>query len=59
MVLLVSYQPGDWNAEYPSVFGYGNAVHTLIAGIPGREVLLFDGDDVDSDNVGFYLRLQD
>lgn len=59
MVLVLAYLPGDWNAKYPSVSGYSNAVHSLIAGIPGREVLLFDGDDVDSANVGFYLRLQD
>lgn len=59
VVLLLAYLPGDWHAKYPCVSGYSNAVHSLVAGIPGREILLFDGDDVDSTNVGFYLRLQD
>jgi hypothetical protein len=59
VVLLFVYVPADWHTAYSSVSGYGDAVHAIVSGIPGREVLLFDGDDVDSANVGFYLRLQD
>jgi len=59
VILLFTYLPADWHADYPSVSGYGDAVRGVVQGIPGREVLLFDGDDVDSTNVSFYLRRQD
>lgn len=59
VILLCTYLPADWQADYPSVSGYGDAVRGVVQGIPGREVLLFDGDDVDSTNVSFYLWRQD
>ncbi len=59
VVLLLTYLPADWHPDYPSVSGYGDAVRSIVHGIPSREILLFDGDDVDSSNVSFYLRLQD
>src|SRR5207237_7403438 len=59
LMLLLTYLPTDWHTEYPAVSGYANMVRSMVQGIPGREILLFDGDDIDSSNVSFYLRLQD
>ncbi len=59
VVLLLTYLPTDWHVKYASVSGYADAVQGILQRIPGREILLFDGEDVDSNNVSFYLRLQD
>jgi len=59
LILLLTNVSRARKPEYPSVSGYADLVRSIVQEIPGREILLFDGDDVDSTNVGFYLRIND